>query len=266
MKARPPSHRISSRYRLRLRFELMFYSRWTSLPLIAIVCLCVLGCGSPPATEPTPLPTAALSPGEIAQRAGAKMLAAQALRFSIELSGRLTYLDSPPTLALKHAEGDVARPDRVRAVVKMSTMGIISQVAVIGLGDEQFITNPMNQEWERLSAAQGWYFNPSLLFDPERGIESIIRETDWVFVAEEGASGDDYRLHGQLPGERIAPLTFHMVTSGEVSIDIWVGRTDDFVRQIELVELDSDPEDPTRWLIELSESEEPVDIEPPPIP
>jgi hypothetical protein len=237
------------------------------LLLITVISVLALGCGSPPAVEPTPLPTAAISPREIAQRAGAKMLTAQALHFAIELSGRLTYLDSPPTLALKHAEGDVVRPDQVRAMVKMSTMGVISQVAVIGLGDDQYITNPMNQGWERLSAEQGWYFNPSLLFDPERGIESIIRDTDWSHAKwEEGASGDDHRLHGSLPGERIAPLTFHMVTSGEVAIDIWVQKADDFVRQIEIVELDSDPEDPTRWLIELSEPEEAVEIEPPPIP
>ncbi len=239
---------------------------WSRRLLISVLCLLALGCGSPAASEPAPVPTPAVSPSEIAGRAGEKMLSADALHFVIELSGRLTYLDSPPTLALKHAEGDVVRPDRVRAIVKMSTMGVISQVAVIGLGDEQYITNPLNQQWERLSAEQGWYFNPTLLFDPKRGIESIIRETDWVHAqSDEAGTQGDYQLHGLVPGERIAPLTFQMVTSGEVAIDIWVGRDDDFVRQIEIVELDSDPEDPTTWLINLTYLGEPVEIEPPPI-
>lgn len=239
----------------------------SELFLVVAVILLAQACGPAVATDTALPPTASISPAEIARRAGERIVSADALHFVIELSGKLTYLDSPPTLALKHAEGDVVRPDKVRAIVKMSTMGVISQVAAIGLGDDQYITNPISQNWERLSAEQGWYFNPTLLFDPERGIESIIKDTAWDLAQEPDATDVAYyRLHGLLPGERIAALTFGMVTSGEVAIDIWVDKVDGFVQKIEIVELDSDPENPTRWLIELSDTREPVEIKPPPIP
>jgi hypothetical protein len=113
----------------------------------------------------------------------------------------------------------------------------------------------------------GFYFDTALLFDPEYGIEAILTGTDWTFGTGEG-SGDEglYCLHGQVSGEQISPLTFAMVTSGRVAVDTWVRRDTFDVQRIELVELDSDPGNPTRWLIELADFNEPVEIEAPPIP
>lgn len=217
--------------------------------------------------RPTPTPSPTPSPVEIARQAGERMLSINSLHFTIKLSGRLTYLDFPPTLALKRAEGDLLRPDRVRGIVKVSSFGIMSEVAIIGLGDEQYITNPLNQRWEKLPPGYGWYFNPALIFDPEYGIESILSETAWTFGAEEEIEGQAHHcLHGQLPGERVSPLTSGMIKSGEVTVDAWVGQQDAYVRRIQIVELESDPENPTHWLIEFSAFDKPVDIEAPPVP
>jgi hypothetical protein len=186
------------------------------------------------------------------------------LHFVIDLSGALTYLDTPPTLALKHVEGDVARPDRVRAMVRISSLGILSEVGIIGLGSEQYITNPLNQRWENVSSDQRWYFNPVLLFDPDHGIEAVLRETDWTFGVSDGEE-DGYVLRGRVPGERLVYLTSGMITSGDVAVEILVGQDDLYVHRIEMVELESEPDDPTRWLIELSDFGKPVDITAPPI-
>ena len=195
------------------------------------------------------------------------MLSTISLHFVIELSGKLTYLDSPPTLVLKRAEGDLVRPDQVRAIVKISSFGVLSEVAILGLGDEQYITNPLSQQWEKVPPGQGWYFDPALLFDPQYGIEPILSETAWTFCAEGEIEGQThYCLHGQSSGERVSPLTSGMVGPGVVTLDVWVGRRDVYVRRIQIVELDSDPEDPTQWLIEFSAFDQPVDIEPPPLP
>ena len=109
------------------------------------------------------------------------MLSTNSLHLVIELSGKLTYLDSPPTLVLKRAEGDLLRPDRVRAIIKVSSFGFVSEVAVLGLGDEQYVTNPLNQQWEKLPPGQGWIFDPTLIFDPQHGIKSILNQADWTF-------------------------------------------------------------------------------------
>jgi hypothetical protein len=201
------------------------------------------------------------------------MLVVNSLHFVIEISGQLAYLDNPPTMALKRAEGDVVRPDRMRALVKVFSFGVTSEVGIIGLGSEQYVTNPLNQQWEKLPPGQGWYFDPAMLFDAEYGIEAILKETDWTYgvrgdtgVEQEADEPAGHVLHGQLPGERLALLTSGMVAPGEVTVDIWVHEQDASVQRIQIVELESDPENPTSWLIEFSALDEAVNIEAPPAP
>ena len=240
--------------------------RRAGLLLIGMGILLIASCRTPtPLPTPTPSPTP--SPTEIARRAGERMLATNSIHFIIELSGKLTYLDSPPTLALKRAEGDLVRPDQVRAIVKVSSFGFTSEVAIIGLGGEQYITNPLNQQWEKLPPGQGWDFDPTLIFDPQHGIKSILNQADWTFgLDEEIEDQTHYCLHGQLSGERISPLTAGLIASGKVTVDAWVGAQDAYVRRVQIVELESDPENPTQWLIEFSAFDQPVDIEMPPVP
>ena len=216
---------------------------------------------------PTPTPTSTPIPTDIALQAGEKMLEVRALHFIMELSGSLTYLDDPPTLALKRVEGDVTLPDQVRAIVRISSLGMLSEVGIIGLGEEQYITNPLNQQWEELPPGQGWYFDPALLFDPDYGIASILREAGWAFGmgAGDDQEGNYYILHGQVPSEKLFYLTSGMITSGEIDTEIWVDEETFYVHQIKLVELESDPENPTQWIIKLSDFDKPVDITAPPL-
>jgi len=239
--------------------------RRASLVLVGVGLLLAVSC-SISAPGPTPSPTP--SPVDVATRAGERMLSVNSLHFIIELSGKLTYLDNPPTLALKQAEGDVERPDNVRAIVKVFSFGIVSEVGIIGLGSEQYATNPLNQQWEKLPPDQGWYFDPALLFDPEYGIEGVLKAGTWTFGTEDQDIEEQtyYILHGQLPGERLLFLTSGLIASGEVTIDIWVSREDGYVHRIQMIEQESDPEDPSRWLIEFSAFDEPIDIEAPPVP
>ena len=196
------------------------------------------------------------------------MMSTNALHFTIELSGEEVYLDSPRTMALKRAEGDLVRPDQMRGIVKVSSFGAVAEVAIIELGDDQYITNPLNQKWVRLPPDYGWYFDPTLIYDPDYGIGSILNETAWTFGTEEATieGQPHHHLHGQLPAEQISPLTAGMIGTGEVTMDAWVGQQDAYVRRIQIVELESDPADPTHWLIEFSVFDEPVDIKAPPVP
>jgi len=147
----------------------------------------------------------------------------------------------------------------------MSSFGVISEVGIIGIGSEQYVTNPLNQAWQEMPAEQGWYFEPTILFHPEYGIEAILEDTAWTLgTADESEAATYQVLQGLVPGERISPLTFGMVTSGQVSVAVWVHRTEEYVYRIEMVEMDSDPENPTRWVIELSAFDVPVEIQAPP--
>ena len=129
------------------------------------------------------------------------MLSAHSLHFIMELAGRPVFLDEPPSMALKRAEGDVVRPDQMRAIVKVSSFGLTSELGIVGIGNDQYITNPMNQQWEKLAPGVGWYFDPALLFDPQVGIEAILTGSEWSFGTEEQIEEQvHHRLHGLMPG------------------------------------------------------------------
>lgn len=240
--------------------------RRISLLFVGAALVLIAGCDlATPAPTPTPTPTP--SPADVAIRAGQRMLTVESLHFIMELSGKLVYLDYPPTLALRRAEGDVKRPDQVRAIVKVSSFGVASEIGIIGIGADQYMTNPLNQQWERVPPGQGWYFDPAILFDPEYGIEAILRISEWTFGAQEEIEGQTHDvLHGQVPGERLWLLSSGMIDSGEVMVDVWVNREDASVRRIQLVELGSSEEDPTQWLLLFSDFDDPIDIQAPPIP
>ncbi|MBS1248714.1 MAG: Lipoarabinomannan carrier protein LprG [Chloroflexi bacterium] len=234
--------------------------------LIALSLLIITGCEAI-VSGPTPTPTPTPIPIDIALHAGEKMLQVKSIHFIMELSGSLVYLDDPPTLALKHIEGDVVLPDRVRALVRVSSLGMVSEVGIIGLGEEQYVTNPLNQQWEELPPGQGWYFNPALLFDPEYGIASILKEGDWTFGTgeEEGEAKKYYLLQGQVPGEKLLYLTSGMITEGKIDTSIWIDKKTFYVHQIELIEVESDAENPSQWFMTLSKFDEEVDILAPPV-
>jgi hypothetical protein len=58
-------------------------------------------------------------------------------------------------------------------------------------------------------------------------------------------------------------MTSGMITGGAVDVKLSIDGATFRLSQIELTERDSDPTDPTRWLITLSAFDQPVQITPP---
>src|SRR5205823_6580904 len=109
-----------------------------------------------------------LTAEQIAQRSAERTSQINSFHFTIDLTGRAKTIDPLATLALRHAEGDVARPDRAQSKIKVSLSGIILEVQAIGIGSKQWLTNPLSQRWE--TAPENWGYNPSVLFDGQKGI------------------------------------------------------------------------------------------------
>ena len=57
-----------------------------------------------------------------------------------------------------------------------------------------------------------------------------------------------------------------MISTGQVEVEILAGQQDSYVRRVHIVELESDPENPTQWLIEFSGFDTIEEIQPPPLP
>lgn len=231
-------------------------SRTAPVLWLAVIGLVVAGCSGP---APTPLP-----PNEVIAKAAQNFDAVQSLHFVIDFSGSPTYLDSARTMVLRHIEGDVTRPDKMRALVKVSLPGVFVQIAAIGIGDQQYATDPLNNKWQQIPTE--WGFNPSALFANDTGLKAILGDVrDITAMPQESIDGQGhYHLSGKAGSDQIGHLVGSLATPGDVAVDLWIGKNDFNLRRVQLVELQSGDSTPATWLMQLSDFNKPVDIEPPP--
>jgi lipoprotein LprG len=228
---------------------------WRALTLIVLSWLLV-ACGAQ-SSQPKP------SADEIKARAAATMSALTSLHFTIELSGKLTYIDTSRLLALKRAEGDIVAPDRVKAVVRTRTFGTTTEIGIVGIADQQWARNPVSGRWETLPPSYGT-FDIAALFAPEHGLGSLLKTQSLAQQPNDTLDGRAHYLLGTtVPGAVLAPMTSGMITTGTVQAQLWVDSTTFTLSQIALTESDTDPDDPTHWLIKLSAFNQPVEITPP---
>ena len=215
---------------------------------------------------PTPTPTPDLPAQEIAQRASDAMLEIESMHFDIVLSGALAYIDRPPTTALKRVEGALNLPDEMRALVRISSLGLVSEIGLISIDETSFVTNPVNQRWEMLPPDWGWFFYPALPFDETYGIPAVVPQVQMEKVGLEENEGQMlYHLRGLTQGELIRGWTANLMSDGEVSVDLWINTETFLIQRVHLVELDSKPENPTEWDITFSEFNQPVEVQAPPV-
>ncbi|MBA3943452.1 MAG: LppX_LprAFG lipoprotein [Herpetosiphonaceae bacterium] len=221
--------------------------RWLAIALLLLV-----GCaGSQPA----------LSSQQVATRAATAMSSVKTTHFVINMTGKLTYIDTNGVLGLKQAEGDVVAPDKVRATVKTSTFGIASQIGVVGIGDQRWATNPLNGRWQVLSPELG-SFDLAALFDPQVGITGLLKTAPWQLEASKDGR---YHLRSTVDGTKLVAMTSGMITKGQVDVLLLVDAKSFLVTSATLVERDTSPDQPTTWQIALTVPTTPVTIAPPPL-
>ena len=226
------------------------------LPIVVSLILAT-ACGSP---APTPPP-----PRELVNQAAQTLLTTQAFHFIIEFTGDPTYLDKDRTLALRRVEGDIVRPDRMRATVKASLPGAYVQIQAIGIGNDQYATNPLNNQWEKIPPE--WGFDPSLLFQADGGLGKLLLQIrDLSSLANENIENQPhFHVAGKVDSSQITPLTGWIIGEGSVNFDLWVGAQDHYVRRIRFkgnpgTVSSSSATPPTQWDIQLSNFNQPVTI------
>ncbi len=203
----------------------------------------------------------ALTAAEIAAKSAQAMSEAKTLHFAITMSGRLTYLDTSGTLGLKTAEGDVVAPDKVRAKVKTTTFGVISEIGLVGIGAQQWATNPLNNRWSVLPPQLG-SFNLATMFDAKQGVPGLLATQQWT---ADPAVKNGLGLKTTADGAQLAAMTSGMITKGKVDVAVTIDPTTYRITRATLVERDSSPQDPTTWQIVLSSPSGAIEIVPPPV-
>lgn len=222
------------------------------LLFLVILLLLASGCGESPAPTPTAV--------EVAGEAALKMQAVSSFHFVITVTGKAAFLDGNNTMALKRAEGDLVKPDRARAIAKVSTLGMSSEIGIITIGETQYATNPVTQEWQEVPSEARWDLDLAQLFDTEQGIPAVLLGTTWSLGPQDAQTTV---LQARMPYAQLRALGFGLIASGEVDVEFRIGREDNTVRRIQIIETASAATEPTTWVIELSAFDQRVDIQPP---
>lgn len=198
------------------------------------------------------------------ERAAERFRAVESFHFVYDFDG-----GSAPivlNLEMERAEGEVARPDRMRAAVRALApqLGRIRvEVDFVGVGDSSWITNPFNrEEWRALDG------NPvASAFDPAAGVEAAVRAVADPIVtgAERVEDVDTWRVEGTLDSGALEAFVTDGEPGHEVRAVVWIDRERFLVRRVRLTgRLAADERADLVRRIELSGFDQPVAIEPPP--
>ncbi len=230
------------------------------LLLIGALLLLLGSCGE--AEEPTP------DAQVIITSASQRMADLEGFRFTISMTGLPVFLDSDETLALKTAEGFFATPDKAIGTVSIQAPGLVTEVDIISIGSEQWLTNILTGEW--MALPPDWGFNPAILFDTTEGfvailtadlIEPMVTGTEKI---DDGPDKKLYRLEGRLDGERLAELTLGLIGPEPSDVTLWVDpETFTIARVTVLNPAGGDEDSASIWQLDFNRFGEIVSIEPP---
>jgi len=156
------------------------------------------------------------------------------------------------------ARGQYGAPDSTQALLEMRASEITVELGTISIGDVTWLTNPLTGGWEELPEGTG--FNPAILFEPEIGWRPLLTEDISNVTVADGGDGT-WKVSGTVAAERVEVITAGLVSDQEVEADIWIDRE---TSQVERIEFSTEGEEGTSdWVLELSEFDEPVSIDPP---
>ena len=167
-------------------------------------------------------------------------------------------------LAMERAEGDVLRPDRLRAEVKavVQQLGSLKvEVTVVAVGEDAWITNPFSRDaWVAIPGS-----NPlAEIFDPAAGVTSVLRGVrDARVTGEERVDGYlTWRVEGTVDGGDLESFTPAAEEGYEVVGVVWIDQEDDLVRRIRLEgPLGFEDDGDVVRLLELSDFDKSIEIE-----
>lgn len=208
-----------------------------------------------------------LSAAEVVQQSAVRMNEMAGFHFLITRDGAPAYVDPPDNVVVfRSAEGDYTAPDRARAVVRV-LLGFATDVRVITVGDVQWQTNPLTNEWEELPPGGG--FDPTQLFDAEIGLQTILAEDmaelqlDERLQGIEGVNGRFHQITGTISGDRLFQMSNGLIGPEPVSAELWIAPDSfELVRAV-LTEPEPDFDEPSVWQVDFSQFDEVVLIEPP---
>lgn len=167
-------------------------------------------------------------------------------------------------LLMNRAEGDVLRPDRLRADVDASFSGVKLKLQLVSIGDTAKITNPFNPaQWQDLPT--GTKIND--VFDPAAGTTAALRSVkNPQITGEEQIGGVKvWKVEGDVDAAAVSALVTIAESGYTARGTAWIGQQSHEVYRIRLDgALGSQDTPGVIRRLELSRYDENIAITPPP--
>ncbi len=236
-------------------FKRSLIGLWRTLLLAWLFVL--IGCGQDELPE--------LDTAEILANSAEKMRSLAGFHFEIDRDGALAYLDGSRTLAFGSGGGDYVAPDRARAQVRIIAPGFVTTVSVISVGEIQWETNVVTGVWTELPP--DWGFNPTVLFDPDVGIQSILTNDLSNIVQQEPVEIEGepaYLISADVRGANLHQLSGFLIGPDDATIQLWIKPETFEMLRVQIVDPpDGDQTEDAIWIIDFSEFGNTLAIEPP---
>lgn len=158
----------------------------------------------------------------------ARTATVQSAHFKLEVTKGYILVGS---LQVLQAEGDVARPDRLRVRARAQLGGVIVETNIVHVDGTSFLQDPFTLRWQRLTTS----LLPVPLLDPERGVVRLIAAIGDPRVegreSVDGAAG--WRVSGHVHPSDVTALLGGSPAGPDVRVEAVVGD-DGAVRRLVL--------------------------------
>ena len=133
-------------------------------------------------------------------------------------------------------------------------------VHIIGVGGQQYMTNPIGGKWGVSAAADT--LDLAALLDPQHGIGPLMSNLSGAHtVGSETVGGvATYHLQATVTGSTVSSITFGILGQKDVKLDLWIGQSDHELHQLYLQEVGTNP---IFWALTFSNYNVPVNIQKP---
>jgi hypothetical protein len=226
-----------------------------------LIALMGAACSSTEETTTTAPPTAA----EVLETSARTMGSVDTVQFSIERGGAPVYIDTQGFLEFVSATGRYAAPGAAEALVKVSAVGLTTEVGAVVVEGDTWLTNPITGAWE--PTPPGYTFDPATLFDPAVGFRALLQDGIPTVedVGDEVVEDETLRhVRFTASDERVEVVTAGLVRDQDVTVDAWVNVQSGELRRATFPT--SIGQEPTTWDLRLFDYGADIVITPPDLP
>ena len=217
------------------------------------ICACLLllaACGG----SSTPNSTVLL------KTAGEKFNATQSMHFLVQADhlGALSGAD----VDVQKAEGDVARPDKLKAKATVATSIVTVDVQLVLIGAQGWYTNPLTGQFEQTDQFNGF----QVLFDPTKGVGAQLSALKSPSAPTDGSANGVpcWKISGTLPASTVGQYLGVPDATGDIPVTVFLGKDDGKLHEVLLrgVLTQHDTDQTVRTIL-FSDFDKPVTIEAP---